>query len=642
MLCLASLLYSVLILCSLWSSIVLGKASATVTKISWTLSKPPAALFRWETSQTDPKYTLASLSEGPYVLQAIATDATGTSSHSGVIQGNITDTAQTIQVILNPLIQADATMFQQPSYIKWVKTNSTTVYPGDIIELTMKGASNPPNSNMQFTINSQVVCTSTDECVVNHNIPSTATDPYTIQLGVVGMGYSIPMEFMVKDYVPVEFRAVFNVPPVINQLESAISMLHQIGTSTTVTAKFTDPESSNVKYTWTTEAIQGTCPITELTGTLTDTVASGSTVSVVFTPATLGNKCIVKIRCEDTQGAVSLGEVYIYVDTVPIYFPPYVVSKLQSSQTAAIGDKIDFSLEMCEPQEQMVTVAWSTECGTLEHAADTITSSPDCHWIYNDITLTSVPCNVIWTATDSDASVSTGKFRILSNGRRLETAKVPRVYVTTTKTKLTTVMDWSIPKEKSTTSTIEKEIKQGLSGEGIGLIIVCCVLFLVLVIFGVLYKTRKVECIVPEKKPDAGKKDEDDIEMPITNKFKTISRIKAGNMRARSPRPIEKPMVEKEEEEDVITPQMIARGSRRQMRMKRKQKLKKERLENTKNKLLPMGRIKEIPMEHPDHRKVQDSQWEENIKSHSSINRHPRVGTRRLNGQPTLAQKTKG
>ena len=85
MLCLASLLYSVLILCSLWSSIVLGKVSATVTKISWTLSKPPAALFRWETSQSDPKYTLASLSEGPYVLQAIATDATGTSSHSGVM-----------------------------------------------------------------------------------------------------------------------------------------------------------------------------------------------------------------------------------------------------------------------------------------------------------------------------------------------------------------------------------------------------------------------------------------------------------------------------------------------------------------------------------------------------------------------------
>ncbi len=637
---LASLSY-LLLTFYLWvSSSVLVVGSATVTKISWTLSKPPAALFRWETSQTDPKYTLASLSEGPYVLQAIATDAAGTSTHSGVIQGNISDTAQTIQVILNPLIQADATMFQQPSYIKWVKTNSTTVYPGDIIELTMKGASNPPNSDMQFTINSQVVCTSNDQCVVNHNIPSTATDPYTLQLAVVGMGYSIPMEFMVKDYVPVEFRAVFNVPPVINQLESAISMLHQIGTSTTVTAKFTDPEASNVKYTWTTEAIQGTCPITELSGTLTDTVSSGSTVSVVFTPTTLGNKCIVKIRCEDTQGAVSLGEVYIYVDTVPIYFPPYVVSKLQSSQTASIGDKIDFSLEMCEPQEQMVTVSWSSDCGTLDHSADTITSSPDCHWIYNHITLTSVPCNVIWTATDSDASVSTGKFRILSSSRRLETAKVPRVYVTTTKTKLTTVMDWSIPPEQRASNSIQKEIKKGITGEGIGLIVVCSVLFLVLVIFGVLYKTRKVECIVPEKTPDAGKKDETDIEMPNVNKLKSLARVNKLGMRARSPRPIDKPTLQKEEEDDVITPQMMARGSRRQMRMKRKVKLKKERLEQTKNKLLPM-RIKEIPMEHPDHSKVQDSQWENNIKSHRTINRHPNAGTKRFHANPSLAQKTK-
>ena len=644
---LASLLYSAATLYFFWSSGVLAMGSATVTKISWTLSKPPAALFRWETSHSDPKYTLASLSEGPYVLQAIATDAAGTSTHSGVIQGNISDTAQTIQVILNPLIQADATMFQQPSYIKWVKTNSTTVYPDDVIELTMKGASNPANSDMQFTINSQVVCTSKDECVVNHTIPSTATDPYTIQLAVVGMGYSIPMEFMVKDYVPVEFRAVFNVPPVIDQLESAISMLHQIGTSTTVTAKFTDPEASNVKYTWTTEAIQGTCPITELSGTLTDTVASGSTVSVVFTPTTLGNKCIVKIRCEDSQGAVSLGEVYIYVDNVPIYFPPYVVSKLQSSQTASIGDKIDFSLEMCEPQEQMVTVSWSSECGTLDHAADTITNSEDCHWIYNHVTLASVPCNVIWTATDSDASVSTGKFRILSSSRRLENAKVPRVYVTTTKTKLTTVMDWSLPKESSTSSTMEKEIKRGLSGEGIGLIVVCSVLFLVLIIFGVLYKTRKVECIVPEKKPDVGKKVETDIEMPNVNKLKTMTRIQAlrggrgkPGMRARSPRNIDKPMVQKEEDGDVITPQMIARGSRRQMRMKRKEKLKKERLEKTKNKLLPM-RIKEIPMEHPDHSKVQDSQWEENIKAHRSINRHPNAGTRRnFNATSAFKEKT--
>jgi len=644
---LAYLLYSVATLYFYLSSGVLATGSATVTKISWTLSKPPAALFRWETSQSDPKYTLASLSHGPYVLQAIATNAGGTSTHSGVIQGNITNVAQTIQVILNPLIQADATMFQQPSYIKWVKTNSTTVYPGDIIELTMKGASNPPDSNMQFTINSQVVCTSDDECVVNHVIPSTATDPYSIQLAVVGMGYSIPMEFMVQDFVPVEFRAVFNVPPVIDQLESAISMLHQIGTSTTVTAKFTDPEGSNVKYTWTTEAIQGTCPITELSGTLTDTVASGSTVSVVFTPTTLGNKCIVKIRCEDAQGAVSLGEVYIYVDNVPIYFPPYVISKLQSTQTAGVGDKVDFSLEMCEPQQQMVTVAWTSDCGTLDHTADTITSSPDCHWIYNDITLSSVPCNVIWTATDADASVSTGKFRIISTARRLESAKVPRVYVTTTNTKLTTVMDWSIPKTATEMEWAQKQIKQGMSGEGVGLVVISCLLFLSLIAFLVLYKMRKVECVIPEKKPDVGKKDEGDIEMPNVNKMKSIVRVKGmagrgrGGMRARSPRPINKPMVEKEEEVE-ITPAMIAKGSRRQMRIKHidKEKKRQGKIKDLKSEMLPMGGH-DMHLEHPDGKRTADD-WTNRINHHHSINRHPSRGRRPFNANPKLAQKTKG
>ena len=563
-----------------------------------------------------------------------------------MIQGNISNVAHTIQVILNPLIQADATMFQQPSYIKWVKTNSTTVFPGDIIELTMKGASNPPNSQMQFTINSQVVCTTTDECVVEHQIPSTATDPYTVQLAVVAMGYSIPMEFMVKDFVPVEFRAVFNVPPVIDQLESAISMLHQIGTSTTVTAKFTDPEGSNVKYTWTTEAIQGSCPITELSGTLTDTVASGSTVSVVFTPTTLGNKCIVKIRCEDIQGAVSLGEVYIYVDTVPIYFPPYVVSKLQSTQTASIGHKIDFSLEMCEPQEQMVTVSWTSSCGTLDHAADTITSSPDCHWIYNDITLSSVPCNVIWTATDSDASVSTGKFRILAGeGRRLEVAKVPRVYVTTTSTKLTTVMDWSV--EEAADANLGKPIKEGMSGEGVGLVFVSSVLGLALVGFVIAYKMRKVECVIPEKgePPAEIKEDEHDIEMPNVNNMKAIARIKGlnrgrGGIRARSPRTIESPMVKKEDDEIDITPEMVAKGSRRQMRIKRVEaESRHSNIQAMKNDMLPTGGH-DMHLDHPEGKRTAND-WTTRINHHHSINRHPSRGRRPFNANPKLAQKTK-
>jgi hypothetical protein len=617
-----------------WAS---ATSSATVTKISWTLSKPPAALFRWETSQSDPKYTLASLSSGPYVLQAIASNAAGTSTHSGVIQGDISNVAQTIQVILNPLIQADSTMFQQPSYIKWVKTNSTTVFPGDIIKLTMKGASNPPNSQMQFTINSQVVCTTTDECVVEHQIPSTATDPYTVQLAVVAMGYSIPMEFIVKDFVPVEFRAVFNVPPVIGQLESAISMLHQIGTSTTVTAKFTDPEGSNVKYTWTTEAIQGSCPITELSGTLTDTVASGSTVAVVFTPTTLGNKCIVKIRCEDIQGAVSLGEVYIYVDTVPIYFPPYAVSKLQSTQTASVGRKIDFSLEMCEPQEQMITVSWQSSCGTLDHVADTITSSPNCHWIYNAITLSVVPCNVIWTATDSDASVSTGKFRILSeDGRRLEVAKVPRVYVTTTSTKLTTVMDWTVPASADATLGTQGR----MSGEGVGLVVVSSVLGLALVGFAIAYKMRKVECVIQE--PPV-KEDEHDIEMPAVNKMRTITRAgKARGGRGRpSPRSIERPVVQKEEDEIDITPEMVAKGSIRQMRIKRVEtETRHSTVQAMKNDMLPSGG-RDMHLDHPEGKRTAND-WSSHINHHHSINRHPnRSRPDRFNANPKLAQKTK-
>ena len=165
-----------LLLCFLAASITVSHAG--VEKISWTLSKPPANLFRWETTRLDPEYTLTSLSPGGFVLQAIAQDAGGTSTHSGVITGNITTSANTIQVILNPLIQADAARYQQPSYIKWVKTNSTTAYPGDKVEITVRGQSNPTNSDMQFTFDSQVKCTSKDECVYVHNIPETASDPY--------------------------------------------------------------------------------------------------------------------------------------------------------------------------------------------------------------------------------------------------------------------------------------------------------------------------------------------------------------------------------------------------------------------------------------------------------------------------------
>ena len=64
-------------------------------KIAWTLSKPPANLFRWETSKENPSYTLSSLSEGDFVLQAIAMDESGQSTHSGVVQGEISKAAMT-------------------------------------------------------------------------------------------------------------------------------------------------------------------------------------------------------------------------------------------------------------------------------------------------------------------------------------------------------------------------------------------------------------------------------------------------------------------------------------------------------------------------------------------------------------------
>lgn len=592
----------------------------SINKISWTLSKPPANLFRWETSKESPTYTLASLSEGDYVLQAIATNEDGVSTHSGVLTGTISTVASTENIILNPLIQADAARYQQPSYIKWIKTNSTTVYPNDVIELTIKGVSNPPNTDMQFTINGQTKCTSSDTCVIEHTIPENALDSYILEIAVVGMGYNIPMQFVVKDYVPVEFRAVFNVPPIITAINSGISLLHQIGTSTTISATFEDQEGSNIKYTWTTEAIMGSCPITELEGSLTDTVASGSTVTVIFTPTTLGNKCIVKIRCEDMNGGISLGEVYIYVDNVPIHFPPYVISKLQSKQTAAIGEKIDMSIEMCEPQEQMVTVQWQTTCGTLDHAADTITDSTSCTWLYNDVTLTSVPCSVSWIATDSDSSISTGTFRILSSdGRRLKTLQTPIVFVRTTEESMTTEMVWEIA-DDTKEYVDKKEVESVLGGSDIALIVLISVMIVCLIIIIVLMKMRKVECVIPDKIPD--------VEMATVKKI-TTNRVKTlrGGLRARSPRTIKKPVVQKEDEEKVnITPKMIARGSRRQMRIKRKEKLKRHSdVMEAKKKMLPV----DMHLEH-DKEKGHDENWSEHISHHRQINTHPNRGIKRV------------
>ena len=612
--------------------------TSNIVKISWTLSKPPAKLFRWETTLDKPSYEVASLSPGNYILQAIAQNAQGTSTHSGTIQGTIGTQKETINIILNPLIQADAVRFQQPSYIEWIKTNSTTVYPGDEIEITIRGKSNPANSDMKFTADSNVKCTSKTECKYIHTIPGTATDPYTIQYSIVGMGYSVPLTLKVKDFVPVEFRAVFNVPPTITSINSGMSLLHQLGASTTITASFTDVEGSDVKYTWTTEAIQGSCPLNELSGTLTDTVSSGSTVSVVYTPTTLGNKCIVKIRCEDVQGAASLGEVYIFVDTIPSYFPPYIISKLQSKQVAKVGDAVDFSLEMCEPQQQMVNIVWTTSCGTLDHSSDSISSSPDCHWIYNKISgITALPCTVTWTATDTDSSVLVGKFRMLSNSRRLKgNSDFPNVKVITEKDTLITVMDWSKSVENSeiTQATINPEPEK-ISGEGIALIVILVLLSMTAISAFAAFKMRKVKCVYPIENeiPKEDKTSEKETEMHHENKLKGIAFAKSNAIkkfkknhgkRFGNARTINPPDKKTEILDDmiIITPEKLAEGARRQMKI-HKQQHKKFLKTKMKNHLLPSD-IKDMHL-HPNAEAVKnDFEWESNIKQHNIIDKHPK------------------
>ena len=539
--------------------LLLSMTAAEINEIAWTFSKPPANFFQWKTSKESPDFTMASLSPGNYVLQAIATGADGTSTHSGVLQGNITVDPQTIQLVMNPLIQADATRYQQPSYVKWVKTNTTTVYPGDIILLTIEGQSNPPNANMQYTIDQLVVCTTNGQCVHEYAVADSATDPFTLDISIVGMGYAIPMQLMVKPYVPVQFRAVFNTPPVITHINSAISLLHQIGAGTTVTATFADEDLSNVKYTWSVVAIQGSCPLSTLSGTLAGTEPSGSTVSVVFTPTTLGNKCIVQIRCEDGAGAVSLGEVYIYVDSIPIYFPPYVVSNFQSSQTGKIGDRVDVALELCEQQGEMVTTSWASSCGAVDHPTDIVIETTECFWVYNYITLASVPCSLTWAAVDSGGSVSTGKFRVLTQGRRL--ARAPVLWVSTTANSLKTSMVWyeHSPQEASVTDT--------MSGEGVALIVVLSMIGVSSIAALIVWNRRAVECVIPEEKMTevtVDVKPQRPVMLPPrktpNEHIKSIKEVMA-----------KRPNHLLGNRNDInITPEMMARGAVKQMKMHNK------------------------------------------------------------------------
>jgi len=86
---------------------------------------------------------------------------------------------------------------------------------------------------------------------------------------------------------------------------------------------------------------------------------------------------------------------------------------------------------------------------------------------------------------------------------------------------------------------------------------------------------------------------------------------------------------------------MLAAGSRRQMRIKRKEKAQRHmRVQELKNNMLPSGGH-DMHLEHPVHKKTMDEGWENKIKSHRTINRHPNAGTKRFHANPTLGQKTK-
>lgn len=531
-------------------------SASTVNKISWTLSKPPANLLQWDITPSTPSYTIPSLSPGHFVLQAIASSSDGTATHSGVVEGNISTAAQTVSVIMNPLIQADATRFSQPAYIETVKSNRTTVFSGDVILITVEAKTNPPGGSISYTVDGSVVGTSTTGTFqMEYTIPTVeALGTYTIQLSLVGMGYSVPLELPVMEPTPVEISAVFNTPPTIDSMSSAISMLHQIGTSTTITASFSDDRSAQIKYTWSIAAIQGRCLSSELSGVMANTVLSGSTVSIVYTPTSLNNKCFIQIRCEDLHGAASLGEVIIYVDSITTYFPPYVISKFQSKQSAAVNDVVSLSLEQCEPQKEMVTSTWSSSCSTLDHTKDIVANTDNCFWIYNKATISSLPCTIHVSSVDQTGSVSTTMFRVLG-ARRL--GAVPTVQVETTATTLTTSMFWASPSKKiDETPSVEKgENNDEINGEGIALIFVS-LLLVVSVAGGVfIWKRRETGNIVPERKPPDVRKPHTGLDV-YANRMSNVNKFKK----------------KLQENQINITPEMMAKGAMNQMKIHKNSK----------------------------------------------------------------------
>ena len=115
------------------------------------------------------------------------------------------------------------------------------------------------------------------------------------------MGYYIPLEFEILEPKDIQVKAVFNAPPEITSINSGRSVLSS-GTSTNVFATIVDPEGKNISWRWSIDTINGACETSELGTPRAGISPNGTTISIPYTPETLNNKCIVKLRVEDVHG----------------------------------------------------------------------------------------------------------------------------------------------------------------------------------------------------------------------------------------------------------------------------------------------------------------------------------------------------
>ena len=263
-------------------------------------------------------------------------------------------------------------------------------------------------------------------------------------------GNYIPLEFEILEPKDIQVKAVFNAPPEITSINSGRSVLSS-GTSTNVFATIVDPEGKNISWRWSIDTINGACETSELGTPRAGISPNGTTISIPYTPETLNNKCIIKLRVEDVHGADALGEVYLYVQNVNLFWPPYAITKIQTATSAYASETVRLGLEICDPEQQAVTIDWSSDCSALSSETEEIIDMSSCQWVETNSVPSSVPCTVNWKATDTSNSIATGNFRIAAKSRRLRqtTGIMPTVVVITEKNQVITKMLW--PKEASAT-----------------------------------------------------------------------------------------------------------------------------------------------------------------------------------------------